>query len=152
MLRINQRTADMLHFKPKHLTAGGLAEPLQVVHYPVEGKYTPHHDFGQRRYDRMITVLHYLDEPEWGGGTGFPLAFGGKGLVVNPPSGTSVVFYSMLGDGNKDELSLHEGQPVGRGSKFVCNQWIHDWSSQLDKAAKAKMAKAKAVKEAKTEM
>eukprot|EP00928_Gymnodinium_smaydae_P090164 TRINITY_DN74000_c0_g1_i1.p1 TRINITY_DN74000_c0_g1~~TRINITY_DN74000_c0_g1_i1.p1 ORF type:complete len:456 (-),score=79.46 TRINITY_DN74000_c0_g1_i1:138-1460(-) len=142
MRRINQRTADMFNFNPKHLTKGGLAEHLQVVHYPLGGQYQPHHDFGNSMYDRMITILHYLDEPEWEGGTSFPLGFDSKGLAVNPPSGTSVVFYSMLEDGNKDELSLHSGRSVGRGYKFICNQWIHDRSETLE-AIKRRKAEAK---------
>jgi len=143
MKRISQRTGDMLMFKPNHLTTGGLAENMQVVHYPLGGQYTPHHDFGTRKYDRMLTLLHYLDEPDWEGGTGFPLAFGGRGLSVNPPSGTSVLFYSMMKDGNKDELSLHAGRTVGKGKKFVCNQWIHDRSDVLEAAKKKKLAEMK---------
>merc|ERR1712194_452872 len=130
--RISQRTADIFNFKESHLAAGGLAEALQLASYESGGKYSPHYDFGDRQYDRMLTLLHYLDPPAFGGGTGFPLAAGGKGIVVNAPSGTTIAFYSMLEDGNRDELSLHEASPVEKGSKFVSNQWIHDRSFRIE--------------------
>jgi len=65
----------------------------------------------------------YLNVPEEGGATSFPKAFDGKGLVAKPPPGSAVLFYSMLPDGNGDDLSLHSGMEVTKGMKYVCNLW-----------------------------
>jgi prolyl 4-hydroxylase len=140
MKRISQRTADIFNFKESHLTTGGLAEALQLASYNVGGKYSAHFDFGDREHDRMLTLLHYLDPPTRGGGTAFPLAAGGKGIVVNAPTGTTIAFYSMLEDGNRDELSLHDALIVEKGFKFVSNQWIHDRSARIEQKRKEKAA------------
>lgn len=135
MQRILARTSVLLGFAQEDLHGGQLAEDLQVVRYKTRGMYAAHHDFGDRPMDRMLTFLHYISSPPDGGdgGTSFPLAFGGKGLNVRAPPGTSVLFYSQLEDGNKDELSLHEARLVKNGTKFVCNSWIHDRSSSLER-------------------
>jgi len=143
MKRISQRTADIFNFKESHLTVGGLAESLQLASYNQGGKYSAHFDFGDREHDRMLTLLHYLDPPTFGGGTAFPLAAGGKGIVVNAPTGTTIAFYSMLEDGNRDELSLHDALTVEKGSKFVSNQWIHDRSSKIEQKRKEKARQRK---------
>jgi prolyl 4-hydroxylase len=63
----------------------------------------------------------YLEVPEQGGHTSFPKAFGGRGMNVRPPKGSAALFYSMLPDGNADDLSLHAGNPVIDGKKWICN-------------------------------
>lgn len=45
---------------------------------------------------------------------------------VNPPKGSGLLFYSMLPDGNSDDLSLHAGMPVAKGTKWICNLWVWD--------------------------
>ena len=40
--------------------------------------------------------------------------------------GSAVLFYNMLKDGNGDDLALHAGEPVERGTKWACNLWIWD--------------------------
>merc|ERR1711879_545366 len=87
--RIISRTAELLGFNVEDLHEGGLAEMLQVASYGVGGKYSPHTDFGDSKFDRMLTFLHYIEPASAGGhgGTAFPLAFGRKGLTVNAPAG-----------------------------------------------------------------
>lgn len=79
-----------------------------------------------RTEQRFSTMLIYLEIPEEGGGTSFPKAFDGQGIQVKPNRGDAVLFYSMLPDGNGDDMSLHSGMPVTKGRKYVCNLWSWD--------------------------
>jgi len=99
-----------------------------VVRYERGQQYQPHHDFSDAGIvnQRFLTLLIYTSPADEGGYTSFPKAFGGKGLRVRPPKGSGVLFYSMLPDGNGDDLSLHAGEPVTMGRKWVCNLWIWD--------------------------
>jgi len=47
-------------------------------------------------------------------------------MKVTPRDGSALLWYNMLPDGNADEMSLHEGQPVGEGEKWGCNLWVWD--------------------------
>jgi len=114
----------------------------------------------QRGHNRYCTVMIYLRAPQGkglagGGHTYFPdastdlvaghekrrrreldlpddNAFSDRprGLKIRPKVGTAVMFYSMLPDGNLDELSLHAGQPVQRGEKWIANVFLWDPSWQ----------------------
>lgn len=105
------------------------AEDLQVVHYDEGQEYRAHFDFklpgGWAEPVRFATLLMYLEDPPLGGETVFPLAAGGP-VAVPPKAGTAVLFYSVLPDGNVDELSLHASAPVEQGQKRVCNMWVWD--------------------------
>ena len=55
----------------------------------------------------------YIQIPKTGGYTSFPKAYDGRGMKIhNPPRGGAVLLYSMLPDGNGDDLSLHGGDTV----------------------------------------
>ena len=106
-------------------------EELQVVHYDVGQQYTPHHDFGAsgRPHQRMITLLYYLNDqasPNAGGETAFPKANQGQGYKIHAGKGNSVLFYSLLEDGNADDLALHAALPVTKGEKWLANFWVWD--------------------------
>jgi len=111
------------------------AEHLQVVNYSTNQEYSPHHDFGYtgRPNQRYATLLLYIAEScdetnplNCGGGTGYPKAYNGRGLKLRPPKGSGVLFYSMLPDGNADDMSVHSGRPVLKGDKWICNLWVWD--------------------------
>ena len=110
-------------------------EELQVLNYKVGQEYTSHHDFGAsgRPEQRFITLLFYLNNqlsPNAGGETSFPKAVRNdteyKQFKIHPGKGNSVMFYSMLEDGNADDLSLHAALPVKEGEKWLCNFWVWD--------------------------
>eukprot|EP00545_Synedropsis_sp_CCMP1620_P002730 CAMPEP_0119007566 /NCGR_PEP_ID=MMETSP1176-20130426/3095_1 /TAXON_ID=265551 /ORGANISM="Synedropsis recta cf, Strain CCMP1620" /LENGTH=485 /DNA_ID=CAMNT_0006959743 /DNA_START=52 /DNA_END=1512 /DNA_ORIENTATION=- len=121
---------EMPHLKTK----GSNSEQLQLVHYDVGQQYTPHHDFaipslvdGQPM--RFATILFYLNEGMGGGATTFPKwrnAEHTSELKVVPEVGKAVLFYSLLPDGNMDELSQHAAQPVSDGEKWLINLWTWD--------------------------
>lgn len=124
---IHLRFADVLGLDESILRTS--SEELQVVRYESGQQYNPHHDFGDTGSvnQRFLTLLLYVQVPEKGGHTSFPKAYGGRGMRVKPPRGGAILFYSMLPDGNGDDLSLHAGEPVGLdGQKWVCNLWVWD--------------------------
>uniref|UniRef100_A0A7S4UA26 Fe2OG dioxygenase domain-containing protein n=1 Tax=Alexandrium monilatum TaxID=311494 RepID=A0A7S4UA26_9DINO len=128
---IHERFADALNVTDKQLRAS--AEPLQVVRYLQRQEYSPHSDYEPTSgLDRLATLLVYLETAESGGGTSFPRAFADRGIEVRPKQGDAILFYSMLPDGNMDELALHAGMPVVSGMKRVCNLWMHSHGDKPD--------------------
>lgn len=133
---VYRRFADALNVRDEDLMHDVSAENLQVVRYNKGQQYQSHYDFGYtgRPNQRFLTLLLYLEVPEEGGHTSFPKAFGGRGMNVRPPKGSAALFYSMLPDGNADDLSLHAGNPVISGQKWICNLWV--WDPMLMNAIK----------------
>lgn len=103
-------------------------EPLVVLHYAPGEQYRPHRDYlppsdptvngpgGQR----AITVCCYLNEGMQGGATAFP----DLGLRVEPKQGSAVVFANVDAQGHPDPTSLHAGEPVRFGEKWLATSWI----------------------------
>mmetsp|Transcript_43061 Transcript_43061/g.58802 ORF Transcript_43061/g.58802 Transcript_43061/m.58802 type:complete len:187 (+) Transcript_43061:904-1464(+) len=125
---LHRRFADVLGIDEALIHTSQNAEDLQVVHYGRSQQYQPHVDFQDdgSGMQRFLTLLLYVERPEEGGYTSFPKANNGRGLRVKPPRGSAVLFYSMRPDGNGDDLSLHAGEPVRKGEKWVTNLWIWD--------------------------
>ena len=126
--RIYKRFGDVLGIDHELLSSNKNAEELQVVRYQQTQEYAPHHDFGDdgTPEQRFLTLLLYIQLPDKGGATSFPKAADGRGLQVVPARGDAVLFYSMLPDGNADDLALHAGMPIHEGEKWVCNLWVWD--------------------------
>lgn len=121
-------------------------ECLQVVQYEIGQNYAAHWDSDwevedmDTKENRPASDAH-LKEPRYatfgiharaaeeGGGTSFPRAFGGKGIDIEPPSGSAILFYNVLPDGNGDISAEHSGMPVLKGQKYFSNVWIHDYAS-----------------------
>ena len=125
----DEHQTDDLDFK------GSLAESLQLVHYDVGQEYTAHHDFGypsvrhKNTPSRSANILLYLNDVPAGGETAFPRWMNAEtsdALKVKPERGKAVLFYSLLPDGNMDDLSQHAAMPVMQGEKWMANMWIWD--------------------------
>lgn len=105
-------------------------ERIQVVHYDVGGKYTPHLDTykadpSNQHYrqsgQRLKTGLLYLHEPGKGGATNFPKAK----AKVKPKVGRLALFDLVQpGTAEPDLNAVHAGTPVWSGEKWVCNFWF----------------------------
>lgn len=106
-------------------------ESLQLVNYSQNGFFKPHYDscngskeFCQRMNSplgpRYITVLIYLNDSYAGGATVFPKI----GKTVNPEKGKAVLFYNVTPSGVVIDESLHGGNPVLSGEKWVANKWV----------------------------
>lgn len=106
-------------------------EGLQVLSYEKGNEYRPHFDWfdpalpGPRKHlerggQRVATLVMYLSEVEQGGGTSFPSI----GLQVQPRKGSAVFFANTDLYGKPDQRTLHAGDPVEKGVKFIATKWL----------------------------
>jgi len=106
-------------------------ECFYLLRYKLGQQYVSHLDyFGEHggenvgsSGDRIATVLVYLRTPEEGGETNFPRSHSGS-IKVAPIAGDAVLFWNFHPDGTPDDLSLHAGLPVIKGTKFSITKWI----------------------------
>ena len=106
------------------------AEPLAVLRYLPGQEYKPHHDWlGASALardplrdagERVATVLGWLNVPEAGGATLFPRL----DLRVEPALGDVLAFANLDAAGAPAEPSLHAGEPVAAGEKWLASLWI----------------------------
>lgn len=108
-------------------------ENLQVLRYEEGGEYQPHYDYFskekpggtdslKRGGQRVATFIMYLNTPEKGGETIFPLAK----LKVFPKKGNALLFYNVDLEGKEDTLTLHGGAPVEKGEKWIATKWFRE--------------------------
>lgn len=106
-------------------------EGLQVMRYQPGGEYKAHFDYFPleqkgaaahlvRGGQRVATLLMYLQAPEEGGETEFP----DVGVSVIPKQGSAVYFEYRDIEGRYDPLTLHAGNPVLKGTKWIATRWI----------------------------
>jgi len=123
--RISQQVADHSGYPIEN------QEDLQVVHYEPGGFFKSHYDacegtkeFCQRMDGvsgpRILTYIVYLNDDIEGGETYFPYL----NRKVVPKKGKLVVFQSSDENGKLIRQSLHGGEPVTKGVKWICNKWI----------------------------
>ena len=108
-------------------------EPLQGQRYAVGEQFKEHSDFfyvdqpyweeysshgGQRTWTAMI----YLNMPEKGGATAFKYL----DLAVAPLIGRMLIWNNMALDGSPNPWTLHEGQPVEAGTKYIVTKWYRE--------------------------
>jgi len=121
---IYRRVALVTAIPEQLLTMGENVKALNVLHYNKGAKYDNHYDWepNGKIESRFVSGLLYLNTPAKGGSTSFPLA---KPKVDVPArEGNFVFFYDLLADGNGDVLSLHGGDVVLEGHKWVAPLWI----------------------------
>ncbi len=103
-------------------------EPLAVLCYGPREQYFPHRDYfypsspqlAEPGGQRHSTVCVYLNDVQKGGET----IFLEKRVGVTPQRGRAVMFRNLYGDGKPDTRSLHAGQPVVVGEKWLASCWI----------------------------
>lgn len=119
------RMARAAGLEPAH------AEPLIVLNYRPGEAYRPHRDYlapsalaasRPEAGQRQTTVCAYLNTVEEGGGTSFP----DLGLESPAVAGAAVVFDNLAADGSPEPLSLHAGDPVIRGEKWLATLWLRE--------------------------
>jgi len=112
------------------------SEVLHVLHYSVGEEYKPHYDFlgglqGNVNFkpedQRIKTICLYLNDVESGGATSFP----NLDLKVSPKKGRGV-FFENINEGNKQPYveSLHAGEPIIQGEKWLATLWIKAKNTQ----------------------
>ncbi len=120
IVAIENRIASLMHVPRSH------SEGLQILHYEPGQEFKPHHDyFGPHhpssRNNRISTLIMYLNDVEEGGETTFPRL----GIAVKPTKGSALYFEYFYDDPRINELTLHSGEPVILGVKWVATQWMH---------------------------
>lgn len=105
-------------------------ESFQVLRYENGQYYQAHHDTGQSQFNlacgqRILTFFLYLSDVEEGGETAFP----SLNITVKPKKGKALLWPGVYNDdpGTIDDRTIHEAQPVIRGTKFAANTWIHQY-------------------------
>lgn len=127
-----RRLAVVLNMSQRLIHNDYNAEPINIVHYTHRQEYTPHFDAGsdgESQQSRFISALLYFNTPDAGGHTSFPKAEPLEGSDVDylrlpAKKGNLMFFYDLLEDGNMDEYSLHAGEPVEAGEKWIGAAWI----------------------------
>ncbi|MBP1965632.1 prolyl 4-hydroxylase [Paenibacillus aceris] len=115
--KIETRVSELMNIPVSH------AEPLQILHYKAGEQYHPHFDYftsGNVVNNRISTLVMYLNDVEKGGETYFP----SLRLAVTPKKGSAVYFEYFYNDNRLNELTLHAGNPVEVGEKWVATQWM----------------------------
>ena len=116
---IEKRVAKLMHLPIEN------AEGLQVLHYEPGQEFKPHFDYFGSHHpsssnNRISTLVMYLNDVEEGGTTTFP----NLGLSNTPAKGSAVYFEYFYNDSKINELTLHSGDPVIRGEKWIATQWM----------------------------
>lgn len=123
--KVEKRIAAMLGWPVQN------GEGLQVLHYKPGAEYKPHYDYFdpvhpgsasilKRGGQRVGTLLMYLNTPKKGGGTIFP----DVGFEVAPIKGNACFF--SYDRAHVNTKSLHGGQPVIEGEKWVATKWLRE--------------------------
>lgn len=99
-------------------------EWLQIVKYDEGGKFDAHYDpqYGSFTQSRRATLLLYLNDDYEGGATHFVKL----GLKITPEKGKAILFWNLDEKGQIIEQSMHRGEKVERGHKWICTKWIHN--------------------------
>ena len=104
-------------------------EPLQILHYTRGGKYDIHYDaFSdgspelKNGGNRLLTVLLYLNDVEYGGWTQFPHIMAN----IVPNAGSGILFRNTDAQNRQLRESLHAGLPVTNGEKWIACIWIRE--------------------------
>lgn len=125
--RIEARLAAVTHWPVEN------GEGLQMLQYEKGNEYRPHYDWfdasrpGPRKHlerggQRVGTIVMYLSDVEQGGGTSFP----NIGLTVQPKKGSAVFFANTDAYRRPDQQTLHAGEPVETGVKYIATKWLRE--------------------------
>jgi prolyl 4-hydroxylase len=110
-------------------------EGLQVLQYLPGQHYVPHWDYfppespssadivrPEKGGQRVATFIAYLNTVPLGGETEFPRA----GVKVAAVQGNACFFSYLSADGALDPLTLHSGNAVIEGEKWIAVKWLRE--------------------------
>ena len=123
--KLDGRIAEVVHWPIEN------GEGLQILNYKVGGEYKTHFDYfppedpGSAVHiakggQRVSTLVIYLNDVEQGGETIFP----NMQLSVVPKKGSAVYFEYCNSLGQLDAQTLHGGNPVVKGEKWIATKWM----------------------------
>lgn len=127
VMNLDARICDLMGMKPRQ------GETLQGQRYDVGKRFKAHQDYfhttesywheeKKRGGQRSWTAMIYLDEPQGGGETVFPVA----GLMVTPRTAMLLAWNNMDRKGAPNANSLHESLPVTGGVKNIVTKWYRE--------------------------
>jgi prolyl 4-hydroxylase len=98
-------------------------EKLQVVCYQPGGKFNSHYDaeYEGSVSSRVATLLVYLNHDYEGGETEFV----NMGVKIKPEKGKGILFWNLDEKNEKIVSSMHQGNEVKNGEKWICTKWMH---------------------------
>ena len=116
---IEKRVASLMHLPIEN------AEGLQVLHYEPGQEFMAHFDYFSDQHpssqnNRISTLVLYLNDVEKGGETTFP----NLGITCTPTKGAAVYYEYFYSNPKLNEQTLHSGEPVIHGEKWVATQWM----------------------------
>ena len=76
----------------------------------------------KRGGNRTWTFMIYLNDTLQGGGTAFP----NINEVFYPKRGRAVVWNNLKADGRGNPFTMHCGEPVEAGEKFIITKWFRE--------------------------
>jgi prolyl 4-hydroxylase len=123
--RLDRRIAEVMHWPLEN------GEGLQILNYKMGGEYKPHFDYfpvadpGSQVHlknggQRVSTMVIYLNDVDEGGETIFPEL----GMAISPKKGAAVYFEYCNSHSQTDPLTLHGGNPVIKGEKWIATKWM----------------------------
>jgi prolyl 4-hydroxylase len=123
--KLDQRISEVMNLPVEN------GEGIQILHYTLGGEYKPHFDYfppadpGSQVHlakggQRVSTLVMYLNDVQAGGETVFP----NLQLSVVPRKGSAVYFEYCNSLGQVDPQTLHGGQPVTAGEKWIATKWM----------------------------
>jgi prolyl 4-hydroxylase len=122
--KISRRIDDLLGLEPEH------GETIQGQRYHVGQQFKHHHDWFhpgtgywetemKRGGQRSFTAMVFLNKVGEGGTTDFREL----GIALEPKPGVLVIWNNADPEGNANPRTLHAGQPVIAGEKYVITKW-----------------------------
>ena len=113
------------------------SEPMSILRYELGEYYRPHYDYFTPELNvsaglmedggqRVASAVTYLSVPAEGGGTSFPEL----DIAVPPALGATLWFRNCDEDGQPDPRSLHAGDTVTQGEKWVVTKWFREEATQ----------------------
>lgn len=123
--KLDKRIATVMNWPVEN------GEGIQILNYKIGGEYKPHFDYFpkddsgsaphlKKGGQRVSTLVMYLNDVEEGGETVFPSI----GFSVTPKKGAALYFEYCNSKGQVDPLTLHGGNPVIKGSKWIATKWM----------------------------
>jgi len=100
-------------------------EALQVAKYEKTQQFMEHCDgfpmitARKNQFQRLATVLVYLNDVEEGGRT----TFNYLDISIQPKKGSALIFFPGYCDGLPDDRMMHEAEPAVT-TKWVAQQWV----------------------------
>ena len=113
-------------------------EALTMLRYDIGGRYVPHWDYFEdviptyqdiigRVGNRVGTVIVYLNDVEEGGHT----TFNKLNLSVEPRKGSMLYFRYDYKNKSDNANTMHAGEPVIKGHKYIVTTWIREFPFSL---------------------